>query len=217
MHRNRKGSALACAILALAVLLARQANAQAPEAAATAGETAEEKRERELRTACAIAICSTLHNHKPDSGQVTCAITKTWRKELISKIMSQAKLTWPFGYVRCSTDLKLDRGVLAKAMTDAEVDVRLDPHDISCELEGEAEKYDVKLQISPKVTFKQGKAIKASLNWGKIVAPTLAKSALWSATAADNTFGLLQSTLVEDVNRFVETRCMEVKEAWQGK
>jgi hypothetical protein len=27
----------------------------------------------------------------------------------------------------------------------------------------------------------------------------------------------LQNTLVEDVNRFVETRCMEVKEAWQGK
>ena len=217
MHRNRKDSALACATLAVALTLARQAHAQAPEPPPAAAEAAEERRERELRTACAIAICSTLHNHKPDSGQVTCAITKTWRKELISKIMSQAKLTWPFGYVRCSTDLKLDRGVLAKAMTDAEVDVRLDPHDISCELEGEAEKYDIKLQISPKVTFKQGKAIKASLNWGKIVAPTLAKSALWSATAADNTFGLMQSTLVEDVNRFVETRCMEVKEAWQGK
>jgi len=217
MHRNRRDSALACAILAVALTLARQANAQAPEPPAAAAETAQEKRERELRTACAIAICSTLHNHEPDSGQVSCAITKTWRKELISKIMSQAKLTWPWGYARCSTDLKLDRGVLAKAMTDAEVEVRLAPHDISCELEGEAEKYDIKLQISPKVTFKQGKAIKASLNWGKIVAPTLAKSALWSATAADNTFGLLQSTLVEDVNRFVETRCMEVKEAWQGK
>ena len=33
----------------------------------------------------------------------------------------------------------------------------------------------------------------------------LAKSALWSATAADNTFGVLQSTVVEDINE------------WQGK
>ena len=76
---------------------------------------------------------------------------------------------------------------------------------------------NIKLKIAPKVTFKQGKAIKASLNWGKIDAPRLAKSALWSATAADNAFGILQNTLVEDVNRFIESRCMEVKEAWQGK
>ena len=190
--------------------------AQAP-AAPTPAETEEEKRERETRTACAAAVCSTLHNHTPDSGQVSCAITKTWRKEVLDKFMLQAKLTWPWGSARCSADLKLDRALLAKALGDAEVEVRLDPHDIICELESEAEKYDIKVQIAPKVTFKQGKATKASLNWGKIIAPTLAKSVLWSATAADNTFGILQTTVVEDVNRFIETRCMEVKEAWQGK
>ena len=191
--------------------------AQGPVPPSAAAETEAEKRERETRTACAVAICSTLHNHQPDSGQVACAVTKTWRKEVLEKILSQAKLTWPWGSARGSTELKLDRSILAKVTLDAEVEVRLDSHDISCELEGETEKYDIKLQVSPKVTFRQGKAIKASLNWGKIVAPTLAKSALWSATAADNTFGILQSTLVEDVNRFIETRCMEVKEAWQGK
>jgi len=190
--------------------------AQAP-AAPTPAETEEEKRERETRTACAAAVCSTLHNHTPDSGQVSCAITKTWRKEVLAKFLAEAKLTWPWGYARCATNVKLDRSMLVKAMLDAEVEVRLDTHDITCEIEGETEKYDIKLQISPKVTFKQGKAVKGSLNWGKIVAPTLAKSALWSATAADNAFGILQATLVDDVNRFIETRCMEVKEAWQGK
>jgi hypothetical protein len=191
--------------------------AQAPTAPTAPAETAEEKRERETRTACAVAVCSTLHNHKPDTGQVACPVTKTWRKEVLDKILSQAKLTWPWGYARCATDLKLDRSILVKAMLEAEVEVRLDTHDITCEIEGETEKYDIKLQISPKVTFKQGKAVKASLNWGKILAPTLAKSALWSATAADNTFGMLQNTVVDDVNRFIETRCMEVKEAWQGR
>ena len=211
------GRSLTLAILVVGGLCSRLALAQAPAPPSAAAETEDEKRERETRTACAVAICSTLHNHQPDAGHVSCAVTKTWRKEVLDKILSQAKLSWPWGYARCSTDLKLDRSMLVKAMLDAEVEVRLDSHDITCKLEGETEKYDIKLQISPKVTFKQGKAIKASLNWGKIVAPTLAKSALWSATAADNAFGVLQNTLVEDVNRFIETRCMEVKEAWQGK
>jgi len=211
------GRWLTLAILAVGGLFSPPALAQAPAPPSAAAETEEEKRERETRTACAVAICSTLHNHKPDAGQVSCAVTKTWRKEVLDNILSHAKLSWPWGYARCSTDLKLDRSMLVKAMLEAEVEVRLDSHDIMCKLEGETEKYDIKLQISPKVTFKQGKAIKASLNWGKIVAPTLAKSALWSATAADNAFGILQNTLVEDVNRFIETRCMEVKEAWQGK
>ena len=38
---------------------------------------------------------------------------------------------------------------------------------------------------------------------------------LWSATAADNTFGALQSTVVEDVNDFIGTKCLEVKDEWQ--
>jgi hypothetical protein len=189
-------------------------SAPGPSAAA---ETEAEARERAGRTACAVEICSTLHQHMPDTGQVACAVTKSWRKEVLGQILTRAKLSWPWGAARCSTDLKLDRGTLVKAMTTPEVDVRLGRHDIHCEVEGEAEKYAIELEISPQVTFKQGKAIKASLNWGKIVAPRLAKSALWSATAADNAFGILQHTLVDDVNRFIETRCMEVKEAWQGK
>lgn len=88
---------------------------------------------------------------------------------------------------------------------------------MSCELDRDAEKYQVKLSIQPKVTFQDGKAVKAVMNWGKIEAPTLAKSALWSATAADNTFGVLQSTVVEDINDFIQSKCADVKAEWQGK
>ena len=89
--------------------------------------------------------------------------------------------------------------------------------DIRCELEGETEKYEFKLQIQPKVTFNQGMAVKASLNWGKIEAPKLAKTALWSATAADNSFGVLQSVVVEDIDEFICAKCMEARAEWQGK
>ena len=180
-------------------------------------ETDEEKKERATRRVCAVSLCSTLHNKKPATGDVSCAVQKTWRKEILTKIMSKGGLPWPWGYARCSSDLKFDRAVLIKAMSEKQFEAQFEPHEVTCELEREADKYQVKLQIHPKVTFIDGKAVKASLNWGKIEAPTLAKSALWSATAADNTFGVLQSMVVEDINDFIQNKCTEVKEEWQGK
>ena len=208
-----------CLLFALAVLSAGPASAtdDAKPVPAVTPETEEEKQERQGRRACAVALCSTLHNHKPDSGDVACAVQKTWRKEALVKILSRGKVTWPWGQARCKTDLKLDRAALVKGMTLPEYEAQFDTHDIRCELEGEKETYEVALQIRPKVAFKQGKAVKASLNWGKIDAPKLAKTALWSATAADNSFGVLQSTVVDDINEFIQTRCMEAKEEWQGK
>ena len=212
-----------CGLAALMVLAALSALPVLPAAqdtktaAATAPESEDEKKERETRKACALALCSTLHNQKPATGNVTCNVQKTWRKEHLVKIMERGKITWPWGNARCIGALKLDRATLIKSMTEPEFEAQFDKHDLRCQLEAEAEQYEVTLQIHPKVTFKQGKAVKAKLNWGKIEAPRLAKTALWSATAADNSFGVLQSVVVDDINDFIQTRCMEVKEEWQGK
>ncbi len=217
------GKALArCLLLAAIVLpmlawLPARPAAEAPKAAAPVPETEEEKKERATRRVCAVALCATLHNHKPATGDVTCSVQKTWHKELMTNILAKGGLSWPWGNARCATDLKFDRATLIKAMTQSDFEAQFDTHDIRCELERESEKYEIKLQIRPKVTFKQGKAVKANLNWGKIEAPTLAKSALWSATAADNSFGVLQSTVIEDINEFIQTKCTEVREEWQGK
>jgi hypothetical protein len=208
-------AALSC--IALAALPAASPAQERKDAPASAPETDEEKKEREGRKRCAIAVCSTLHNKKPAEGQVTCNIQKTWRKETLTKILSRGKISWPWGDLRCASDINLDRASLIKAMDAPEFDAQFDTYDIRCQIDSAKEKYDVTAQLRPKVVFKQGKAVKANLNWGKIEAPTLAKSALWSITAADNTFGLLQSTAVEDINEFITTRCMEVKEEWQGK
>ena len=188
-----------------------------PAASTAAPETEEEKKEREVRRACAVALCSTLHNRKPNTGDVACSVRKTWRKEHITKILAKGKLSWPWGDARCSADLKFDRATLVKAMSEKDYEAQFPQHQVSCELDREAEKYQVKLHIQPKVTFSDGKAVKAVMNWGKIEAPMLAKSALWSATAADNTFGVLQSTVVEDINDFIQNKCQDVKADWQGK
>jgi hypothetical protein len=219
MSRVSLRSALfALGVLPVLALLPMRALAQdKPAAATTVPETEEEKKEREVRRACAVALCSTLHNRKPDSGDVTCSVRKTWRKEHIGKILAKGKLSWPWGDARCSTDLKFDRATLVKAMSEKDYEAQFPQHQVSCELDRETEKYQVKLHIQPKVTFSDGKAVKAVMNWGTIEAPMLAKSALWSATAADNTFGVLQSTVVEDINDFIQNKCTDVKEEWQGK
>jgi hypothetical protein len=211
------------ALLTLTALIAGvgsrpSVGAQEPGAASAAvRETEEEIKERATRRVCAVAVCSTLHMQRPASGQVSCSVQKTWRKETLTKILTRAKIPWPWGYARCAADLKLDRATLAKAMSEPAFEAQFDKHDLRCELEGEKEKYEVKLQIQPKVTFKQGKAVKASLNWGRIEGPKLAQTALWPATAADNSFGLLQGTVVDDINDFIQTRCMEVKGEWQER
>ena len=212
------GALLALAALSAGVGSLPSVGAQEPGgASAAAPETEEERKERAIRRVCAVAVCSTLHLQRPANGEVSCNVQKTWRKEMLTKILTRAKIAWPWGYARCAADLKLDRATLIKAMSEPEFEAQFDKHDLRCEFEGEKEKYEVKLQIQPKVTFKQGKAVKASLNWGKIEGPKLAQTALWPATAADNSFGLLQSTVVEDINDFIQTRCMEVKGEWQER
>lgn len=196
---------------------AKAADAKATDAKAAAPETEAEKKEREGRRACAVQLCATLHNRKPAEGHVACNIEKTWRKAALTKILQRGKVSWPWGDTRCSSAIKVDRALLVKAMTEPEIEAQFDTYDIRCEIDNAEDKYKVALQIHPKVTFKQGKAVKARMNWGSIEAPTLAKTALWSVTAADNTFGLLQSLAVEDINTFIDTKCMEVKEEWQDK
>jgi len=208
---------LGMAILAGPPALSFAQQARPAPVSGGASESDEEAKERHARHQCALALCATLHNHKPDAGDVSCSVQKTWRKEVLTKILERGKVAWPWGYARCTGEVTFDRATLVKSMTLPQFEAQFQKHDIRCELEGDTATYEVKLQIQPKVTFKQGKAVKASLNWGKIEAPKLAKTALWSATAADNAFGVLQGLVVDDINEFIHTRCMESKEEWQAK
>lgn len=180
--------------------------------AATIELTEEEKKEKELRKACKIELCSAFKSKTRKGGEVACGVLKTWRKEQLAKMVSKGGVSWPWGAARCTADLKFKRDDLIKASTTPEFELQIDKHDIKCELDREKDKYEIKVEMSPKVQFKDGKAVKAALNWGKIDAPMLAKSALWSATAADNTFGVLQRTVVDDINDFLDAKCLEVKD-----
>lgn len=191
------------------------AAAQAP-AVKTEDLTPEEQTEREGRKACKVAICAAFHNKKAGTD-VSCNVLKTWRKEQLTKVVSKGGVSWPWGKVKCTADIKLKSDMLMKALSEDKVEATLDTHHVACEVEQENGNSDIKFEFTPKVTFEKGKATKTVLNWGKIEAPTLVKGAMWTATATDNTFNVLQSTIVEDINDFIQNKCMEVKDDWQGK
>lgn len=176
--------------------------------------TPEEIVEREGRKACKVAICAAFHN-KAGVEDISCSVLKTWRKEQLQKMIERAKVSWPWGRVKCVADIRLKRTDLVKAMTEPTYVADIDQHQVNCEIERDKEPpAKISFAFKPKVTFSGGKATKASLNWGAIDAPTLVKGAMWTATATDNTFNVLQSTLIDDINDFIGPKCDEVKDEW---
>lgn len=206
------------------------ANAAEPPAVAVPAEratlssqtvdlTPEEEAEREGRRACKAAICAAFRN--PANGQnVTCAVKKSFRKTQLEKIVAKAKVSWPYGRVICTTDLKADRAVLAEALGSDKKVVKFAPHTVACSIEhdkkGEAPS-NITAELTPEVTFEKGKATEAVLNWGKVDGPTIVKGLMWTATATDNTVNVLGSMVVDDMNDFVTAKCDEVRTDWEGK
>jgi hypothetical protein len=178
--------------------------------------TAQEKREEDARRSCKVAVCAALHNRRPGKD-ITCQLVKSWRKEQVERVVSKAKAGWPWGGVRCSGAVALKREMLIKAMSEPRYEAVLERHTVACAVERETGNTEIKFDLAPKVTFENGKAVEASLNWGKIEGPRVIKGAMWTAAVTDNTLNLLQSTVVDQVNEFVSTKCGEVRDEWEGK
>src|SRR5690606_5458554 len=110
--------------------------------------TPEEKAERESRKACKVAICAAFHNRKA-GDDIACNVVKTWRKTHLDKMMSKAKVSWPWGRVKCVADIKLKRDELIKAMTTDKHEASLEKHQVVCEVEREKEeKAEIKFDFS---------------------------------------------------------------------
>jgi hypothetical protein len=180
--------------------------------------TEEEKAEKAARLACRVQLCKILRGKESTGSDIACHVARTWRKEHLTKLISSLKITWPYEGVKCWSDISLKRADLLKAASEPKTEITLDKHTATCTVgheKGEATEF--KFELTPKVTFENGKATKAQVNWGKIDAPTLIKSALWTATAADNSVNLLSSTITDSINDFIGKQCDEVKDQWAAK
>jgi hypothetical protein len=167
--------------------------------------------EGHAREACKKAICEAARLKKAEGGPITCKVLKTWPAQDLRDKILKGKLEWKLGHAQCEAEVKLDRSLLAKVMSEPKLEIKVGMHSVSCNLEQEdgKETHKINFTIDPVVTFENGKAVKAALNWGKVDGTTLAKTALWSATAVDNTFNILQGAVVEQINAFFGPKCDE--------
>jgi hypothetical protein len=213
---NRRHVGCLCAFIALASIapppaLATDTKADAKVPALTL--TPEEIAERDGRKACKIRICAAFRLKKP-GDDIACDVVKTWRKASLDKYMAKARVSWPWGRVRCTSKIKIQRQGILDAMSKPAFDFQLDAHEVACTVEREAGPARLSFSFRPNVHFENGKAVKAALNWGKVDAPSLIKGVMWTAKTTDNTFNVLQSSVVGDINEFITVRCDEVKAGW---
>ena len=170
--------------------------------------------ESEARRQCKIDICKAFSDGKAGGPPISCNVTKTWLESEIQQRILGDKLSWPWGHAQCSAKIDIDRAMLGKLVAEPEGTVKLKKHDVSCSLDRKGndpgEAYAVKLSITPEISFKGAQATKVVMGWSDIDAPILAKSAIWSATAADNAFNVMSGAVVGEINTFIYQHCKEV-------
>lgn len=176
--------------------------------------TPEEAREKAQRKICKIQICGIFASRAAEGPDVDCPIVKTWRESDIEDIISGGKLDWPWGKARCATRLRLKRSVLAAAAGEDGITAKLDTLSIACslDLKSEGQSYDVKVDMTPEVTFKGGRAVSAQINWGAIDAPLLAYGVIWPGAKLDNSLNVLGGQVVKMTNEFMGRKCAALKD-----
>jgi hypothetical protein len=175
--------------------------------AGTALALDEVKGEKEKLEACAKDLCTILVKREASGDDLKCALQKTWAGAKIKEGVEHKKLSWGFGDVRCAIDLVARRQEMIDALTKPEYEYKLPIHTVRCDIEREKEVMKVSVSLAPKFQFKDGKATKAWLGIGTIEAPSVVKGAIWTAAQLEDTFGIVHSDLLREVNKFVYERC----------
>jgi hypothetical protein len=166
----------------------------------------EDKGEKDRLAACERDLCGILVK-KQAGDDLKCALQKTWAGKTIKEGVEQKKLSWGFGDVRCNLDLVAKRQEMIDALSKPEYEYKLGTNTVRCEVEREKEVMKISVSLAPKFQFKEGKAVKAWLGIGTIEAPTVLKGAIWTAAQLEDTFGIVHSDLLREINEFVYQRC----------
>jgi hypothetical protein len=169
-------------------------------------------REQQARLGCKVTICEAARSKSPQGDNIACNVVKTWPEiDLKSKILKGA-MNWPFGNAQCESGIAIDRKLIAAAMSEAKYEAKVGKHNVVCHLntKDSTDSHTIKFTIDPTVTFEKGKATKAALHWSNVEGTTIAKTAVWSASAVDNTFNVLQGAVIEQINEFLGRSCDEV-------
>jgi hypothetical protein len=167
----------------------------------------EPKEEKAQLEACEKDICTLLVKKDASGSNLQCSLQKTWSGKKIKQGVEEKKMTWSLGDLRCGVQLDASRKDMVDALTKPEYELKLAPHAVKCEVEREKEVLTINVNLSPRIQFKDGKAVKAWIGLGEIQAPTVVKGAIWSAAQLEDTFGVVHGDLIKEINRFVYERC----------
>lgn len=188
-----------------------------PQVSSKVELTPEERAEKEDRKACKIEICDIIATREPLGPDIACDIKKTWRAGDLTKMLGD-QIGWPWGNAVCQSALKLERAALADAMRAPKATIRMEKQTVSCALQREGgEPYVVEVELSPDVTFENGKAVSATVHWGDVSAPLMIYPILYAGTGLDNQSNVLGPEVVKMVNYFTTKSCAEVKGELPGR
>jgi hypothetical protein len=168
-------------------------------------------KEQVARRGCKISICEAARSKTAEGASPACKVLKTWPDiDLRGKILKGA-MEWPFGHAQCEANIALDRKLIVGAVSEGVYEAKIGKHDVTCHLSTKdgKDKHTVTFTIDPVVHFARGKAVKAALNWSNVNGTTMVKTAVWSATAVDNTFNVLQRAVIDQINDFFGPSCDE--------
>ncbi len=215
MTRSRPIAVLSgVALILFASAAAHAQSSYQTRSASSSGLRADARAEKAEHRACEVKICAAFRKGTP-GGDIRCNLTKTWSKARLNKIMKKVRVSWPWGRAQCAADITLPRQQIRDAAVLRDAKVQFSHHTVRCIVEREEGFEKAELSLQPTVSFVDGKAVKAKLNWDLVTAPPLIKSLLWTVKATDNTFNVLQSKIVKTVNTFLTKRCDAVKSDWQ--
>lgn len=188
-----------------------------PQVTSKRGLTPEEKAEKEARKACKIEICDILATKEQTGPDVACDIGWTWRKAEIVETLDD-RIEWPWGKAVCQSKIRMKRAPLARAMSEPHYTLVMDPLTVRCTLDRkDGEPYVVEIEMAPELSFKNGEATKATMNWGDVSAPKGIYPLLYAGTGLDNSTNLLGPEAVDVVNQFIDKDCADVNGELPGR
>ncbi len=178
--------------------------------------SAEDRAEKKAREACKIEICDIVSTREVNGPDVACDVGWSWQAEEIAETLG-GRIDWTWGRAVCRTDLRLERAALANAMRSPRASIEAGTHTVACTLQDEGTSHEIEIELSPRISFKNGRATEARVNWGDVSAPAAIYPLLYAATGLDNTTNLLGPEAVRQVNKFIVKDCAAVKDELPGR
>ena len=157
---------------------------------------------------CGKDICAIIISKKAKGPDLSCDVTKTWQKDEIQKGADSKNILWGLGSAKCSAKVKAKRSEIIAAVTAPEMTFRFDRQSIACEVG--TDRYELRATIAPELTFKYGSTTAVSLHMDNIQGAPLIKGVVWTAATLEENFGILQSDMVREVNRFIKKECPKI-------